>query len=328
MNRSISADLIKSLAIFGVVFSHSALILGCNSFVSENSSWIFKFCVPSFIIIWAYFFENSYSKKNIQERKKYLITRFKQLFIVFFSWSSIYFFITVNWSEISFSKLLTAHFSGYGFTGQYFFIVLFQLIILYPILRWIYSKMILRISLLILIVIIYFIYGYNFEILPNIILKLGDRPFLFWIPYVFVGIAYAKVSIPKISSVFIFSILLISIEFSILKFYNMGHSHYITPAVLISSSLFCLSILQSNLQLKNELIVKSINYIGRNTMTIFVANPLIVLFLSKMIPKNLITNPSIFDKIFMPFASTLFVFIICLLLAELINKTKLKGILN
>lgn len=328
MNRSISADLIKSIAIFGVVFIHGSTLFGCTSDFLEILWSFFRFGVPCFIVIFAYFFETSYAKKTNQERKEYIYSRLKHLFIVFFLWSTLYFLISVDWKEITLQKLITKHFSGYGFAGQYFFIVLFQIIALYPLLRWMYSKKLIRYITIISIVFIYFLLGYFPELAPSSFMKMGHRAFLFWIPYVFTGIALSRNEIKKISPVCSLIIVLIIIEAYLLKNLNTVFSEYVRPMVLLSSIVFCIALLQKSIEIKNNKLNNIIKYIGKNTMTIFVSNPLVIIIFSKVVSFNFKPNPTIFQIIVTPFLSTIFVFSICILLTEIINRSKLKGILN
>jgi hypothetical protein len=328
MNRSISADFIKSFSIFGVVFIHGSGMLGYPSAFNDFIINFFRFCVPCFIILWAYFFEISYNKKDIKERRKYIRVRFMHLFIVYFLWSLIYFFWLVNWDDITLKKLITMHFSGYGFAGQYFFIILFQLILLYPFLRYMYLRTNLRNILLLIIFGLYIIYGYFESFVPEVFLKIGDRPFVFWLPYVYMGIFLCKNQNLKIPIMFSFTVLLIPVEFFVMKKLNLSHSVYSTPIVLLSSLLSCASLLQNRIEIKNEYILKFIGYIGKNTMTIFVANPLVILLFSLFITKNMSENVPVLEKIILPFISSFIVFFFCILIEKIIKKIRLNGVLN
>ena len=327
MNRSISADLIKSISIFAVVYIHGATLFGCASNFTELSRSFFRFCVPCFIIIFAYFFETSYAKKTKQERKAYINSRLKHLFVIFFLWSTLYFLMLVDWNDLTFQKLITKYFSGYGFAGQYFFIVLFQIIALFPLLRWMYTKKPIRYLTILFMVVVYVLYGYFGELIPNALTKLGDRPFVFWIPHVFTGIALSRNEIKKISPVYSLMIVLIAIEAYLLK-NSVTISEYIRPVVLLSSIVFCTALLQNSIEIKSNKLNSIIKYIGKNTMTIFVANPLVIILSQKVIPNNFISNPSVFQLLFVPFLSAIFVFSICIAITEIINHTKLKGVIN
>ncbi len=81
---------------------------------------------------------------------------------------------------------------GYGWSGQYYSLILFQLLLLYPILRKVYDHKVLRYLVLAFLGVLYLIYVYGFEFVPPLIKKFGRLPFLFWLPYVFAGIALAR----------------------------------------------------------------------------------------------------------------------------------------
>lgn len=327
MNRSISADLIKVLAIFGVVFIHGSGLFDSNSSFQLHASNFFRFCVPCFIIIWAYLFEKSYQKKGYNERAKYISSKFIHLFIVFFIWSCLYFLNLVNWDTITLIKVVTTHFSGYGWAGQYFFIILFQLLLLFPLIRILQQYKLIYYPLIVLLVLIYIYFGYFYDIIPDSIKKLGVRPFVFWLPYVFIGISMANQKIKKISVLNAFVLLLIPIESFILKYFDCEHDAYITPAVLLASIVFTVAILQNDIVIKSERISNIISFIGKNTMTVFVANPLIIMLLSSIIPETVFQN-SVLSQLFLPFLSSFIVLCICLFVSVLINKSKLDGILN
>lgn len=327
MNRSISADLIKVVSIFGVVFIHGSGLFGSNSGFQLYTSNFFRFCVPCFIIIWAYLFEKSYQKKGYNERAKYISSKFIYLFTVFFIWSCLYFLNLVNWDTITLIKVVTTHFSGYGWAGQYFFIILFQLLLLFPLIRILQQYKLIYVPFIVLLILVYIFYGYFYNSIPESVKKLGDRPFVFWLPYVFIGISMANQKIKKISVLNAFVLLLIPIESFILKYLDCEHDAYITPAVLLASIVFTVAILQNDIIIKSERINNIISFIGKNTMTIFVANPLIIMLLGSIIPETMVQN-SILWQLFLPFLSSFIVLCICLFVSVLINKSKLDGILN
>ena len=323
MNRSLSADLIKALSMFGVVFIHGSGLLGTKSDFQMYVANIFRFCVPCFIIIWAYFFEKSYCKKASNEQIKYIINKFWQLFTVYTSWSLLYFFVLVDWENLTLRDLVTKHFWGYGWSGQYFFIILFQLLLLYPIIRWIYSnKIILHISIII-ISILYIIYGYFDYLISGLISKLGDTPFILWMPYVFLGIALTRQKTRRFNILWIFILLLIPLESS---YFGFERSAYINPSVLIASIILCLTILPKSIKV-NYIFDKIISLIGKNTMIIFVTNPIVILFLNPIIPNDIFSN-TIFWKATLPFISTSIIISISLILDWIIEKVKLNGILK
>jgi surface polysaccharide O-acyltransferase-like enzyme len=324
-NRLLSADLLKTISIIGVVFIHGASVFGCASKFSTIIGNSFRFAVPCFIIIWAYFFEKSFVHKNKDQRYSYIKKRFTHLFIVYLCWSLVYFLILADWANLTVTKVITTHFWGFGWAGQYFFIVLFQLTLLYPLLRFCYEKKSLRYGIILLTVILFVIYGYHLSIVPDIIKKLGNNPFWFWIVYVFAGIALARntVKVPKILLLLVFAI---PIEFYTLDVFHLKHSEYIIPSVLLVSIVLCAVALSSSIKVNNKLI-PFIDILGRNTMTIFVSNSLIIIILNKLFPDCWI-DCSIFAKILFPFVSTLVIVSICLIVSKLIKLIKLNGVIN
>ncbi|WP_313600298.1 acyltransferase [Epilithonimonas vandammei] len=196
-NRFFNIDLLKAISIFGVVYIHSYDLLGFD-LLSQIFQPLFRIAVPSFIIIWAYFFEKSFQK--VDRKVFFILEKFKKLFIVFIFWSIIYFLISFDSNNISLKSFITKHMSGYGWSGQYFFIILFQLIIFYPFIRKIYSLKWLRFLIIILVFIYYFVFSYT-SLIPKPFSVVGIRPFVFWLPYVFLGIYFQRCSVNLAKSI-------------------------------------------------------------------------------------------------------------------------------
>jgi len=328
MNRSISADLIKSVSIFGVVYIHSSLLLGCNSAIREYLMLFFRFCVPCFILIWALFFEKTYAKKTKEEQFDYIKKRFIHLFTIYIIWSVLYFSLSADWQHLSPGKIFTTHFAGFGWAGQYFFIILFQLLLLYPLIRWLYNNKISRYLSCIIIALLYIAVSYYANHLPSALGKVAQRPFIYWIPYVFAGIALARNQLKKLPVIFAFAVLLIPVEGYFLKSHAIIPIVYITPITLLASILSCVYLLQSSIQIKNNNGRNLISYIGQNTMTVFVSNPLVISLLATLIPGNIFDCDTVAEKIMVPLLSACVVMAICTALSKLIEIVGLKGKIN
>ena len=80
MQRNLNADILKSISIFGVVFIHASSIFGEFDIMLFFRD-MFRFAVPCFIILWAFFFEKSYDKKSEEQRLKYIYYRSFSVFI-------------------------------------------------------------------------------------------------------------------------------------------------------------------------------------------------------------------------------------------------------
>ncbi len=155
--------------------------------------------------------------------------------------------------------------------------------ILYPFLRWIYAHKLLLNALAILIIALYFFFNYNNAFLPEIIQKLGDRMFIYWLPYVFIGIALARNEIIQLPIAFsLFDSMPSQLNFYFLNHLNSYPSPYVTATVLFTSILFTVSLIQKNIKIRSHRIKNIVRYIGQNTLTIFVANPLVILFLNSL----------------------------------------------
>lgn len=328
-NRLISPDLIKAISILGVLFLHSPEILTSSNPIKFHLQEVLRFCVPCFIILWAYFFEKSYSKAlNFQERFLYSKKRFISMFKIYFIYSTLYFLILVNWDTITLQKVITSHYLGHGFTGQYFFIIVFQLILLFPVFRYIYFKRNLMTFLIIIISCLYIYYTFYFNSLPVIFSKIGDSLFIFWVPYVLIGIGLARNEIIKIPLIFILTIFFVPLEWYLLRNFNLFHSGYITPMVLISSVLFCISLMQSKLNITNKLILKIIDFFGQNSLVFFVINPLVIVLVNTYLkPTNFLEINKIVLNLLDPFLSFLLVLLLCSFVTFLIKKTKSNGFL-
>lgn len=326
MNRDFAPDFIKAISSIGVVYIHGAFLFGTFSIFQTYLEYLFKFAVPCFLIIWAYFFEKSYSKKSKKERIKYVLGKFKHLFIVYILWGTIYFFITVDWNNITSLKIITKHFLGYGWSGQYFLLILLQLFILFPLVRIAYNYKILKLFILIFTLILYVVWSYFNYNLPTIFTKLGDKLFIFWIPYLFLAISLARNELKKINLFYSLLVFLIPIEFFIINNLCFGFASRITLSVFLVAHLLSVAIFKNNLNFIPEPMKKIITLIAKNSFVIYLTNPLIIIILEFVIPKNIFPDNFIFQFI-LPLFSTLLIMFICIKLSSLMKKMNLEGIL-
>lgn len=324
--RNTNADVLKSISIFGVVFIHGASILGEFDIMLFLRD-MFRFAVPCFIILWAFFFEKSYHKKLKNDRKKYILKRFIHLFGVFLLWSLLYFFITVDWNNLTIKDIITKYFSGYGWSGQYFFIILFQFLLMYPVIRKIYETKFLRALTTVLVILIYLVWNYSFDVLPEPLKKLGFRPFYFWLPYVFLGMAMAKDEVSKVPLWFAVSPLFLAVELLVLRRMDLSHMDYITLSVLVFSMLFCLALLKSRTILIPERINNLLGFVGRNTLIIFVSNPLVIILINKMLEVGMVKEElnlfPLWIKVVLSFITIIFIFIGTIGIAKFLHKSTL-----
>lgn len=164
----------------------------------------------------------------------------------------------------------------------------------------------------------------------SIVSKISDRFFIYWIPYVILGILLQRnINLfNNINSKYnLFFIFLIPIEFYFFDNLNIKHSPYILTSVLIASSLISIYFLTNDKTIQ-KFMTKKISefsiYISKKTLGIFVLNPFFV-FLLKPYFSIIQTNNIILDFIIV-LIFTIVVFISCLFIIELLSKTFLKRI--
>jgi hypothetical protein len=321
-SREVNIDFLKMVSIFGVVYIHGAETFVQKNIITSTLSDFFRFGVPIFIILWAYFLEKTMLKNDNSEHTNILIAKFKYFFVIYIIWSMLYFLLRVNWNTLTLSSFITKYFSGYGWAGQYFFIILFQLIISYKIIRYSYDLTWLRSLTMIIFSLITIIYSFFPENIPSVILKLGDRPFIFWIIYVYIGIELARNNIYKIPNWLIVTLLLIPIE----HHFNKGASAYIRPSILLSSILTTIIIVQKKWEIHSSLIRSIIHTVGQNTMIIFISNPIIIILFNLFIPEKLLHQQyGIVNNILIPFFTSITIIatgLVIKLVLQKINFTK------
>lgn len=277
-----------------------------------------------------FFFYKSYLKlSGFSDKYKFLLSKIKYLFIIYISWSVFYFFIIFDGSDGSIIKILTKHFLGFGWSGQYYFLILFQLIIFSGLIYRLYDFFFLRILTLSFVIFSYFMYNYN-NSLVSVFYKIGDKFFIYWIPYIFLGIWLSRLKQFNIRYKFLLPIFLLSPIFIPLEAYFTNYnfnSSYLTFSGLISSSLFSIFFFNYNVNIFSGKFEKIISYVGSRTMIIFVANPIFVIFYSMLFREH-IEFESLFFSVCAPFFSTIIVIISCLFLNKIISKSRLNGFIN
>lgn len=323
--RLIGIDFLKSISIFGVVFIHSRN----DNIISEITSELFRVAVPLFIVFFSYFLEKNLS--SVSTKKEYndiLKQKFFLLFLPYAFFTILYFFILNDLSLIKPRELITGYWSGYGWSGQYFFIVLFQLILVFPLLQKIVNVKliyIITISLFLYLIMSYIFWNLSF------VSKLSDRIFIYWLPYAILGILlYRNIDLFKniANKLILFTIFLIPTEFFIFNYFNIVHSSYVLVSILVSSSLIAIYFIVNENIIKKYLpdyLKKLSIYISNKTLGIFVLNPLFIFLLKPFHPYIQVENILI-DSIII-FLFSIIIFILCILTIEILSKTFLKKVI-
>ncbi len=323
--RLIGIDFLKSISIFGVVFIHSRN----DNIISEITSELFRVAVPLFIVFFSYFLEKNLS--SVSTKKEYndiLKQKFFLLFLPYAFFTILYFFILNDLSLIKPRELITGYWSGYGWSGQYFFIVLFQLILVFPLLQKIVNLKliyIITISLFLYLIMSYIFWNLSF------VSKLSDRIFIYWLPYAILGILlYRNIDLFKniANKLILFTIFLIPTEFFIFNYFNIVHSSYVLVSVLVSSSLIAIYFIVNENIIKKYLpdyLKKLSIYISNKTLGIFVLNPLFIFLLKPFY--HYIQVENIFIDSIIIFLFSIIIFILCILTIEILSKTFLKKVI-
>ena len=323
--RLIGIDFLKSISIFGVVFIHSRN----DNIISEITSELFRVPVPLFIVFFSYFLEKNLS--SVSTKKEYndiLKQKFFLLFLPYAFFTILYFFILNDLSLIKPRELITGYWSGYGWSGQYFFIVLFQLILVFPLLQKIVNVKliyIITISLFLYLIMSYIFWNLSF------VSKLSDRIFIYWLPYAILGILlYRNIDLFKniANKLILFTIFLIPTEFFIFNYFNIVHSSYVLVSILVSSSLIAIYFIVNENIIKKYLpdyLKKLSIYISNKTLGIFVLNPLFIFLLKPFY--HYIQVENIFIDSIIIFLFSIIIFILCILTIEILSKTFLKKVI-
>jgi hypothetical protein len=283
--RAFAPDALKAFAIFGVVYIH------CRNLAGESPPIVilgeaFRISVPLFIIIWAYFQERAYLAGR--SGRSVISSRFAAVVVPFVAWSFLYFLLTSDWSTLTLRTAVTRHWLGSGWSGQYFFIILFQLIVVFPLVR--------RVPAGALSVVLTFgLFAVAFAVIdlfswPSWISKLSYRPFPYWIPYVVLGVHLARRPdrlLPRGAAVL--GALLIVAEAGLLWRDAGFDSGYAKPGLLIGSGLVAAAFLNREPApgRVSEALRPAILLIGRNTMGIFLVNPLVSVIAAPVVARHL-----------------------------------------
>jgi surface polysaccharide O-acyltransferase-like enzyme len=281
-SRSVSADLLKALSIIAVVLIHGSLLLPPTAYLSGFLLPTCRFCVPVFIFLWAHFAEKSINKNGHELR--YLASRIYKLLIPFIIWSTVYFWLTPKVHYSSTLALLSERYSGYGWSGQYYFIVLLQLLALFFIIRRLSQRLVqYPVATTLASLAFYAVLAYSPFFTISLISKISCRPFVYWLPYVVLGVIYQKGFLKLTSTPAVLlalsSPLLIFIE---MHFFQPNAEAYFTPSVFICATLLSVTFLNTSLNhvVTSPLAAKAIDVLSRNTLGIFCLNPLVIIGLS------------------------------------------------
>jgi len=332
--RNASADILKAMSIFAVVFIHGSFLIPVSQsrydIDSESLRFLghmLRFCVPVFIFLWAYFTEKSVLKSS----EKTYYNRIYKLFIPFVFWSSVYFIILADLKNLNILTLISRHWVGYGWSGQYYFIILFQLILLFGFIRKLTLQILHYPYIIILISFCFFaIISYSnwFEI--GIIGKLSYRPFIYWLPYAILGVIHAHKNIIKWSIPIIIAYISPVLILAEIYIFNPNLlNEYMLPSVFITTILL-ISTTASKLTYENlpPWIAVLVQTLSNSTLGIFCLNPLVIILFSPAFQRIEMSVKIPGISIFMSLISTILIMIICYIIIEIFKKIRLGKLIS
>jgi len=270
--RFIWVDIAKAISIFGVVYIHTEAL----EISSIDSGSYFRFGVPIFIIVSFFLSERYLQTQNNYSKKNFLQKRLFRLAIPYVVWSTVYaigqFYLGIK-STIDFGLV-------FAWQGQYFFVVLIQLTIIYPWIRL--AQIDKKIIFLFLVMTITFLYlpsNYLGVKIPFIFS--GQAPFFYWCFYQLLAIYLArntKKIADLLNSIPSFLIMLIVVFLPLIivaeDFYIKSQFAYLRVSVLLISSVLTILFVRLNLHIKPLDI--GINMLSKYSLGIFCLNPIIL----------------------------------------------------
>lgn len=286
VNRDLRFDFVKGISILGVIYVHFAPLACANDLFVRAVIYISRLSVPFFVVIYCFFLEIKIkgSGDNVCAQRQ------KQLFASYILWSIIYFCISADFYHLYHNpqKIITGFWWGYGWPGQYFFLILFQINIVFPFVRRVFLNRGFEILVLLVSCIIYLYISY-YEV-SSIVEKLGSAPVIYWLPYVGLGVILANMYVNgKVVNmricIYRIPLGIIIIGFVLAERFSYpvySHFPYFFVMVLLATYiilplvLLCPGRTMQRFGWVDEIIHK----LGKNSMAIFVMNPLLLYLLS------------------------------------------------
>jgi hypothetical protein len=261
--RDLHADYLKAAAIVGVVCIHAGLPF-------ED---VYRFGVPVFIGLWAYYLEKALARRRPDTHLAYLGRRLVELGVAYIAWTLLYIqkFYDGRWDATPLHTIVGGWFGGYGWSGQYYFVILFQLTLLFPLLRrWVAEAPTLPViaaGVALNVAAGYWLFENRW------ISAVGDRFFVYWIPYVAMGIALARGEFgrkPGLGIVAVLLLLAAPLESQLFA----EHSAYLVLTVTLASLLLMMSAVAADRAPARQpsMLGRAVAFVGRNTFAIYVAN--------------------------------------------------------
>lgn len=261
--RDLHTDCLKGAAIVGVICIHAGLAFHD----------VFRFGVPVFVGLWAFYVEKALARRPPEAHAAYLIQRMVELAVPYLAWTLLYLekFHGSNWADTPLHTIVGGWFGGYGWAGQYYFVILFQLAVLFPLVRRCMTRVpalpVILAGVALNVIAGYWLFDHHW------IGAIGDRPFIYWIPYVVMGIALARGqfrSVPGLAIVAVLLLLAAPFETA----HNGEGRSYLAFTVTIGSLLLLVAAAAADRAAPAAPgpLAKAVAAVGQNSFAIYVAN--------------------------------------------------------
>jgi hypothetical protein len=231
-----------------------------------------------------------------------------------------------GYKETSTVKIISKYWAGYGWSGQYYFLVIFQFIFLFPLISRVLSRINLSLWSYFLIGIIFFTFcGYSGWFKIDLVNKLQYRPFIYWLPYVVMGILYARGRRPSFTIPVTFGLLLlvmIPLELAYLKPDSDSSMEF--PAMFIACVLLANAVMFKNWDLSGSpFIARIVRDVSTHTLGMFCVNTFAIFMLKPLFHGKGFYFQFPGGSVIMPMISGLITTFVCLFIMYLFKKIKL-----
>ncbi|MGC4032509.1 MAG: acyltransferase [Tepidisphaeraceae bacterium] len=327
--RDLSTDALRGIAIWGVVYVHGAFLFrpaGSGLLMSADAV---RWAVPVFVILAGLFSApaGSGNSHGTKSATTVLIGRLSRLATPFTVWSLVYFLHQRGWERWpDVVKIITTHFAGYGWSGQYYFIILFQIAGI----AWLLGRRVVKPMHA------YLAFGAVFILTTMLSRVTGagtlkklfdDRFVLFWIPHLLFGMAIAyergrrlpKVWPPLIASAVLFLSIAAFVEGNTLlsSLGAVAWATYQNPIWIATTPILFIAF-SSLITAMPDRIKLPISGIGQYSLGIFCLNPLVIDLLSSM-HWSIAQKSRWISDLLLPIASVTAIMLICYALSRLIG---------
>ncbi len=292
--RDDRSDELKAAAIVGVVGIH----------VGWPYADVFRYCVPVFVAVWAFHYEQGLARRP-DAAWPYARQRFIRLLIPYAFWTLLYLgrdHPPGDWAATPVRTIVGDWFGGNGWAGQYFFIIVFQLTVLMPVLRrgvtpgsvW----AVLVGGAAVNAVAVYWLFD------RRAVAEVGDRLFVYWLPYLFLGVAFARGYPPARRGYAVGALALLAAPAAVARLAAAVDrpSAYLLPSVTVGTAALLLAFASryphpAPARPAASPVVRAVRYVGRNSFAVYVSHLLVYDAILRLGPIPVVSGMGSLDRV-------------------------------